>query len=257
MSSLQNFLIRWLGPRSLLIIGDTLVLDRWRWLESRLPPVPASLIDVGCGNGWLALNCSRLGYKTVGLGWEGADLQKARERATSFDNDARFEVQDIRMLSGRHDLKECFDIVTCFETIEHIMDDAEVMRSLASLLRPGGRLFLTSPNQNYIPMDSGDAGPFSDREDGGHVRKGYTHERLNYLANQSGFMVTEISFCSGWSSQKVTALLRRMEPILGYRPAWAITLPLRFAPSLFDHRTQKYPPYSICMSATKGVARDF
>jgi SAM-dependent methyltransferase len=251
MGILKSASIRLVGPRSLLLLGDPLVLDRWRWLQSRLPPAPASLIDVGCGNGWLAINCASLGYHTLGIGWEGPDLDKAKKRAAAFGSSARFEVQDVRSLSARYDLKECFDVATCFETIEHIIDDLEVMRSLASSLRPGGRLVLTTPNQEYIPMDAGDAGPFSEIEDGQHVRKGYTPERLNYLTEHAGLEVREIGFCSGWSSQKLTALLRGLTRRIGYGPAWALTLPLRLVPPLFDNGEQVHPPYSICMLATK------
>jgi SAM-dependent methyltransferase len=192
-----------------------------------------------------------LGYHTLGIGWAGSDLEKARKRAARLRSDARFEVQDIRALSTRYDLKERFDVATCFETIEHILDDAEVMRSLASILRPGGRLVLTTPNQNYIPMDTGDAGPFSQVENGQHVRKGYTAERLSHLAGEAGLEIAEIGYCSGLSSQKVTALLRSLARHIGYGPAWALTLPLRLIPLIFDDQNQARPPYSICMLATK------
>ena len=251
MSILKRAFIRLVGPRALLFLGDTLVFDRWIWLQSRLPSPPASLIDVGCGNGWLALNCSRLGYRTLGVGWDGPDLQKARKRAAELGSEARFEVQDVRTLSTRYEFKECFDIATCFETIEHILDDAKVMQSLASVLRPGGLLVLTTPSYEYIPMDAGDAGPFSEVEDGRHVRKGYTPERLTYLAEQAGLKVTDIGFCSGWASQKITALLRGLSRRIGYGPAWALTFPLRLIPPLLDNRDHTYPRYSICMLATK------
>ena len=160
-------------------------------------------------------------------------------------------MQDVRTLSVRYDLKECFDVATCFETIEHIIDDQEVMRSLAGILRPGGRLFLTTPSQEYIPMDAYDNGPFKEIEDGGHVRKGYTPERLAYLAEQAGLKVEEIGFCSGWSSQKITTVLRGLTRRVGYGPAWALTLPLRLVPPLLDNRGQTHSPYTICMLATK------
>src|ERR1035441_5132236 len=186
MTIFREALVRLAGPRSLLLLGDTTVLDRWRWVKQRLPAAPASLADVGCGNGWLAINCSRLGYGTLGLGWDGPDLAKAKDRAASFGSNARFEVQDVRTLSERHDLKEKFDIVTCLETIEHLLDDAGLMASLANLLRPGGRLILTTPSEAYIPIDAGDDGPFSKAEDGGHVRKGYTADQLRLLTTQAG-----------------------------------------------------------------------
>ena len=253
MSILREALIRLAGPRSLLLLGDTLVLDRWRWIQPRLPAPPVSLVDVGCGNGWLAINCSRLGYQTLGLGWDGPDLIKAKNRAARLGSNARFEVQDVRTLSVRYDLKESFDIATCLETIEHVLDDAGVMVSLANMLRPGGRLILTTPNEAYVPIDTdgGDAGPFSVVEDGGHVRKGYTAERLTLLAAQAGLEITEIGFCSSWYSQRVTGLLRRLSRHLGYGPAWAITLPFRLIPTS-ARRHRRYPSYSICMSAIKA-----
>jgi SAM-dependent methyltransferase len=222
MSISKSTFVRFLGPRVLLFLGDTLVFDRWLWLQSHLPSPPASLIDVGCGNGWLAVNCSRLGYRTLGIGWDGPDLQKARKRAAELGSEARFEVQDIRTLSARDEFKESFDIATCFETIEHILDDAKVMQSLAGVLRHGGRLVLTTPSYDYVPMDAGDAGPFSEVEDGRHVRKGYTSGRLTDLA----------------------------EPCRLY-PAWALTFPLRLIPPLLDNRGPAYPRCSICMFAKK------
>ena len=252
MGNFQEALIRLVGPRSLLLLGDTLVLDRWQWIKPRLPGSPASLIDVGCGNGWLAINCSRLGYRVIGLGWDGADLAKAKDRAARLGSDARFEVQDVRTLSARHDLKESFDIATCLETIEHILDDADVMVSLANILRPGGRLFLTTPNEAYIPIDTGDTGPFSVVEDGGHVRKGYNAERLRFLAAQAGLEIAEIGFCSSWYSQRITGLLRHTQSTSWLRSGiWAVTLPFRLVPtSTRWHRG--FPPYSICMSAIKS-----
>ena len=251
MIVLREALIRLAGSRSLLLLGDTLVLDRWRWVEQRLPAPPASLVDVGCGNGWLAINCSRLGYGALGLGWNGPDLAKAKDRAARFGSAARFEVQDVRTLSARRDLTERFDIVTCLETIEHVLDDARLMVSLANILRPGGQLILTTPNEAYIPMDAGDAGPFSRVEDGGHVRKGYTADRLRFLTAQAGLEITEIGFCSSWYSQRVTGLLRRLNRYLGYVPAWAVTLPLRAVPTSARWR-RRYPSYSICVSAIKS-----
>ena len=247
----REALVRLAGPRSLLLLGDTMVLDRWRWVEQRLPAPPASLVDVGCGNGWLAINCSLLGHDALGLGWDGSDLAKAKDRAARFGSAARFEVQDVRTLSARHDLKEKFDIVTCLETIEHILDDAGLMVSLAHILRPGGHLILTTPNEAYIPIDAGDVGPFSRVEDGGHVRKGYTADRLRFLTAQAGLEITEIGFCSSWYSQRVTGLLRCLHRYLGYGPAWVATLPLRVVPTSAGWHG-RYPSYSICMSAIKG-----
>jgi SAM-dependent methyltransferase len=209
------------------------------------------VVDAGCGNGWLAINCARLGYQTLGLGWSDDDLARARDRAEKLDSSAQFEVQDLRDLAGRGDLVARFDVVTCTEVIEHIIDDSKLMMSLAELLRPGGLLLLTTPNAEYIPMDEGDSGPFELIEDGRHVRKGYSADGLRDLAKVANLHVEEISYCSGRASQHLTRLLRKVTRFVGYGPAWALTFPLRALPLVADRFIGNYPPYSICLVAKK------
>jgi hypothetical protein len=66
----------------------------------------------------------------------------------------------------------------------------------------------------------------SGREDGHHVRWGYTHEEMAKLLAEAGFAVAEKGFVSGVVSQRVTNLMQRLDrtyPHLG----WGLTLPLR------------------------------
>lgn len=239
------------GPSILLLFGDSLVIDRWQWIRKRLPPEPRMILDAGCGNGWLALNCARLGHQTLGLGYDTDDIHRARGRADALGSAARFETQDVRDLDSRPDLAGNFDVVTCTEVIEHIIDDSKLMLDLSVLLRRGGKLLLTTPNLDYIPMDVGDAGPFVSIEDGRHVRKGYSAYDLHRLAEGSGLRVDEISYCSGRASQRFTRLLRSLSRLIGYSSAWALTLPLRVFPLAIDRLRQTYPKYSICMVASK------
>lgn len=47
-------------------------------------------------------------------------------------------------------LADAFDVVICTEVIEHLENPREVFRNLHRLLRPGGTLLLTTPNQESI-----------------------------------------------------------------------------------------------------------
>jgi len=237
----------------LLVFGDTLVLDRWRWVRSQLPPIKSSILDAGCGNGWLAINCAKLGHDSLGLGWSDRDLDVAQERALWFRSNARFEVQDLRELECRNDLVQTFDVVTCSEVVEHIIDDARLVRTLAALLRPGGIMLLTAPSSQYVPIDSGDAGPFNMVEDGGHVRKGYSPADFRYLVEQAELEVEEVAYCSGRASQSVTRILRRLTRSISYIPAWLLTFPLRLLPWMTERGCPQYPPYSICLRARKPI----
>lgn len=41
----------------------------------------------------------------------------------------------------------CVDVITCFETIEHVPDDAALVSELHRVLTPGGLLIISTPNQ--------------------------------------------------------------------------------------------------------------
>lgn len=252
----KSSLVRLVGFSALLMHGDTTVLDRWLWLKRRLPKTAngESLLDAGCGNGVFTIGAARRGYRALGLTHEGRDCTAAKERALLCNTEqAAFETLDLRQLDGRRDLAEKFDVVICLETIEHVLDDLQLVRGLAACLRPGGHLLLTTPNYHYRAITPDNNGPFSKFEDGRHVRRGYTRAMLAELCAQAGLTLERRSFCTGLLSQKATLLFRllsRAHPLLG----WAVILPLRALPPLLDRPITSllgWPYFSICLEAYK------
>ena len=253
---MQSLLVSLVGFPATLVHGDTLVLDRWLWLRRRLPVTRNGerLIDIGCGSGAFTIGAALRGYTATGLSWDERNQSVATDRARLCKaTTATFEVFDVRKLADREDLREVFDYAVCAENIEHVIDDARLMRAIAKCLKPGGRLLLTTPFLHYRAITPEDNGPFSTTEDGWHVRRGYTAAQLLELCAHTGLLVEDVSYCSGFLSQKVTALLRffsRIHLLLG----WIVVLPLRPLPLLFDRLlgfALRWPPYSICLEAVK------
>ncbi|MBF0177098.1 MAG: methyltransferase domain-containing protein [Magnetococcales bacterium] len=252
----KSLLVRILGFPVLLLHGDLLVLDRWRWLRRHLPRRTGKdlLLDVGCGNGAFSIGAARLGYLALGLSWDQRNQQVASDRAhMCHAPGASFEIQDIRFLAERRDLRQKFHVAICLEAIEHVLDDRRLMQAMAECLQPGGRLLLTAPFLNYRAISPSDNGPFSDVEDGWHVRRGYSSAMLIELCQHAGLITEEISYCGGFLSQKMTwafRLLSRNHPLL----VWGLTLPLRLLPPLLDPllgRLTGWPPFSIGLVAYK------
>lgn len=256
----RSILVRLFGNRATLIHWDTLVLDRWLWVCERLPRTSQAqmLCDVGCGTGSFTVGAALRGYTALGLSWDERNQRVAAERAAMCGAEtSSFEVLDVRRLDSRADLVSVFDVLLCTEVIEHIPDDGKILRDMAACLKPGGRLLLTTPYQHYRAITASDEGPFMmDRQDGWHVRRGYTEERLRELCQQAGLSVHAISYCSGILSQKITYLLRTLSRVNTFVGLGAI-MPLRILPPLLDGwltKRLRWPFYSICLEARKNSA---
>lgn len=254
---MSSLLVHILGFPATIIHGDTLVLDRWQWLKKHLRTIPSGskrLLDVGCGSGAFTIGTALRGYRSLGLSWDKRNQDVAAERAAICGaKSAEFEICDVRSLGEHSHLKDSFDVVICLENIEHILNDQKLMVEMADCMKSGGTLLLTTPKFDYIAITPVDNGPFSAIEDGGHVRRGYTADDLRRLCGVAGLEVLEIGSCSGYTSQKITWLLRRTSAIhllLG----WLIVLPFRFIPPIIDpfiSRTTKWSDFCITLVARK------
>lgn len=252
----KSLLVRIIGFPATLIHGDPLILDRYLWYKKRLPKTAngLKLIDIGCGSGAFTIGSALRGYEALGLTWNEREYKVAKERAQLCKaKSAAFEIIDVRHLHTRHEFIEKFDVAICFENIEHIMNDRKLIKDIASCLKPGGRLLLTTPNYYYRAITPEDNGPFSKVEDGSHVRRGYTKTMLMDLCTHAGLICDNISFCGGYLSQKITFLQRvmsKIHPIF----SWIMSLPLRILPPILDSaitKLNKWPYFSICLEAYK------
>ena len=76
-----------------------------------------------------------------------------------------------------------------FDVIEHVPDDARAMAEALRVLRPGGALLLSTPNADWRLPYHRFLRPISRPEEDlfaewGHVRRGYTPERLDALVGR-------------------------------------------------------------------------
>lgn len=93
-----------------------------------LPSPPASVLDLGCGEGTLSLELLKRGYEVVGLDFDEAMVLAALKRGV-----------DARVGDGSSfDLGRRFDAVFSNAAIHWITDQRGVVRSVRRSLRPGG-----------------------------------------------------------------------------------------------------------------------
>jgi SAM-dependent methyltransferase len=101
-----------------------------------LGPVGRAL-DVGCGDGRLTreLAAEELTCADVsGVALERAQTRLPRARLVAIDPDAPLPLEDAY-----------FDLVLCTETLEHVRDVQLLLSEIRRVLRPGGRLAISTP----------------------------------------------------------------------------------------------------------------
>lgn len=132
------------------------------------------VLDLGCGFGRHAFEVARRGAHVVAL-----DASEEEVRSTRVMFDAMREAGEIASttITGvvRADAAALpfrdghFDRVVCSEMMEHVSDDARVLREIARVTRGGGRVALTVPR--YVPERVNWALSREYHEvEGGHVR---------------------------------------------------------------------------------------
>jgi ubiquinone biosynthesis O-methyltransferase len=97
------------------------------------------VLDVGCGDGDLAVALWQRGAPVVGIDVSAAMIEAAKAHAKTHDADIKFYVASADHMPFPH---EHFDIVVAVTILCFVEDPAPVFREIARVLRPGGRLVI-------------------------------------------------------------------------------------------------------------------
>ena len=114
---------------------------RYRWCA----PAAAGreVLDAGCGVGWgTALLAAAGPARLVGLDIDEDALAEAGERTRGLNVELR-RGDLLRLPFG----DRSFDLVTCFEAIEHVSDPDVALDELHRVLRPDGVLLISTPRR--------------------------------------------------------------------------------------------------------------
>jgi 2-polyprenyl-6-hydroxyphenyl methylase/3-demethylubiquinone-9 3-methyltransferase len=104
------------------------------------------VLDVGCGGGVLSEGMASSGAEVTGIDLSEKALGVARLHL--FESELKIDYQHISAEAFAEEHAGRFDIVTCMEMLEHVPDPASTIMACARLVRPGGRIFLSTLNRN-------------------------------------------------------------------------------------------------------------
>ncbi len=100
-----------------------------------------TLLDVGCGSGWFSQRAAARGARVtsldIGLRLLAETMRKCQTRPVAADA-CRLPFAD-----------GSFDVVVSSECIEHTLDPLQALRDICRVVRPGGTIVVTAPNQRW------------------------------------------------------------------------------------------------------------
>ncbi len=119
---------------------------RLSYIEERAGLANKRCLDVGCGGGLLSEGMARGAREVLGIDLAEGPLQVAELHAAGegLDN-VSYQLSSAADLAK--DEPGGFDLVTCLEVLEHVPAPDELLANLATLVKPGGDVLVSTLNR--------------------------------------------------------------------------------------------------------------
>jgi 2-polyprenyl-3-methyl-5-hydroxy-6-metoxy-1,4-benzoquinol methylase len=205
------------------------VLPPWRAMaerELRSLPLAGRLLDVGCGNGQFVAEAAAAGWRAAGIDLDAQAISAGR--AAGLD----VAVETIEARAARE--PGAYDALTLSHVIEHIADPPAFVRHAYALLRPGGTIWVATPNL----------------ESDGHRAFGPDWLHLDpprHLVLFTGRSLVRALASAGFADARV------LRAPLGTLPAFRVSHHVR-AGAVPAHDVLEYPP-AVRRAALRALAR--
>lgn len=181
------------------------------------------VLDAACGEGYGSQLLAPLSQSVLGLDVDAEAIAHARVRYS--EANMAFQQADVAALKLD---PGSFDVITSFETLEHLHAHDEMLAGFKRALAPDGLLLLSSPDKHTYTDLTGYQNPF-------HVRELYRHEFEMLLRRYfSAFRLfgQRLLFQSAiwdlatpaWNARAETSEQTTLEPALNYLPLYFIAL---------------------------------
>ncbi|MEO9021709.1 MAG: class I SAM-dependent methyltransferase [Ginsengibacter sp.] len=140
------------------------------------------ILEVGSGLGYLTYAISQEGYDIKGL-----DISRDAVKKAELKFGSNYICQDVYQYAL--DNQEKFDLVILTEVVEHVPSPNEFFNILIKLIKPGGRLVISTPNKSAYPQNE-----FWNTELPPVHLTWFSEDSFKVISQQTGLAVTFFDF---------------------------------------------------------------
>ncbi len=165
---------------------------RKKFILNYIKCLKGTLLDIGCNKGLYIANY--IGGSAVGIDLSSHVLQYVlkRERQSDFPVFCVVgDAEDVNFLK-----KGTFDHIICSEVLEHVYNPWKVISGIASILKPGGSVLITTPNYknkkpNYINSSYLEKFGIEGMKDGSYYHTAFKPEEIAVMFAECGLNIVD------------------------------------------------------------------
>jgi 2-polyprenyl-6-hydroxyphenyl methylase / 3-demethylubiquinone-9 3-methyltransferase len=121
---------------------------RLSYIAQRVALSGACVLDVGCGGGILSESLAAAGAQVTAIDLAPRVLDVARLHL--YESGLQVDYREASVEALAQEQPATFDAIACMEMLEHVPDPGSVIDACATLLKPGGGLFLSTLNRTAL-----------------------------------------------------------------------------------------------------------
>ena len=137
---------RWWDPNSEFKPLHDINPLRLNWIDQTIGLSAKKIIDIGCGGGILSESMAAKGAQVTGIDLSDKALAVAKLHLLESGQTVDYRHIAAENMAAEHPAS--FDAVTCLEMLEHVPNPAQTIQACATLVKPGGDVFLSTLNRN-------------------------------------------------------------------------------------------------------------
>jgi len=118
---------------------------RLEWIEQTGALKGMQVADIGCGGGLLAEGMASRGAMVTGIDLSEKSLAIAKLHLLESGQEVDYRSVSVESLAN--EMPASFDLVTCFELLEHVPDPERLVQTCAHLVKPGGTVCFSTLNR--------------------------------------------------------------------------------------------------------------